>query len=157
MYKLKIGSQDYDLSEDDIQAADLISSGTDELSIIQGHKSYTVKCIARDLDTKTYQVEIDGQRIDVAIEDEYDQLIDQLGFSREEIKIIKDVKAPMPGLLLELLVQPGDEVETGSPLLILEAMKMENVIKAQGVGVVKQILVSKATPVEKGQILIEME
>jgi len=157
MYQLKIGSQTYDLSEDAVRSADLITAGADEISIIQDHKSYTVKCISRDIENKTYQVEIDGQRITVAIEDEYDQLIDKLGFSREEIKVIKDVKAPMPGLLLDLLVKPGDEVEVGSPLLILEAMKMENLIKAQGIGVVKTILVSKSTPVEKGQILIEME
>jgi len=157
MYKLKIGNQAYEISTDEISATDVVATGRDELSVIQDYKSHHVKCVSRDIKNKSYEIEIDGQIIEVNIEDEYDQLIDQLGFSREEIKIIKDVKAPMPGLLLELLVQPGDEIEAGTPLLILEAMKMENVIKAQGAGVVKTILVSKSTPVEKGQVLIEME
>ena len=69
---------------------------------------------------------------------------------------VGDIKAPMPGMVLEVAVTVGQAVEKGDKVLILEAMKMENVIKAAGDGVVKAILVSKVTAVEKGQILIEM-
>jgi biotin carboxyl carrier protein len=63
----------------------------------------------------------------------------------------------MPGLVISILVEEGQEVQKGDSLLILEAMKMENVIKAAGKGVVKSIKVQQKNAVEKNQILIEME
>ena len=68
-----------------------------------------------------------------------------------------DVKAPMPGLVVEVPVVVGQTVAKGDKVLILEAMKMENVIKAVGDGVVKAVHASQGQPVEKGQLLIEME
>jgi biotin carboxyl carrier protein len=63
----------------------------------------------------------------------------------------------MPGLVLDIMIKPGQTIEKGTPLLILEAMKMENVLKSEGDGVVKSIEVIKTQAVDKGQILIEME
>jgi biotin carboxyl carrier protein len=70
---------------------------------------------------------------------------------------IRNVKAPMPGLVLRIEVQPGQEVEKDTPLLILEAMKMENVIKSPGSGRVKSIPVQQGIAVEKSAVLIEFE
>jgi biotin carboxyl carrier protein len=67
------------------------------------------------------------------------------------------VKAPMPGLVLNIVVEPGQTVEKGDPMIILEAMKMENVIKAAGEGRVKAIKVQKGMAVDKGQLLIELD
>ncbi|MCL4155747.1 UNVERIFIED_CONTAM: hypothetical protein GTU68_052685 [Idotea baltica] len=61
----------------------------------------------------------------------------------------------MPGLVLNIRVSPGDEVAEGDTLLVLEAMKMENVIKAVGNGTVKEIKVGHGDKVDKGQILIQ--
>ncbi|MCL4147810.1 UNVERIFIED_CONTAM: hypothetical protein GTU68_000861 [Idotea baltica] len=63
----------------------------------------------------------------------------------------------MPGLVLEIMVEVGQFVAVGDALLILEAMKMENVIKAQGEGVIKDIVVKQGAAVEKGQLLIVLE
>ena len=63
----------------------------------------------------------------------------------------------MPGLVLSILVEPGQAVQKGDVLLILEAMKMENVLKAAGDGTVKNIAVAKGAAVDKGQLLLEME
>ncbi|MEM1216899.1 MAG: biotin/lipoyl-containing protein, partial [Bacteroidota bacterium] len=68
-----------------------------------------------------------------------------------------DVLAPMPGLILDVLVAAGQAVEKGTPLVILEAMKMENVLKAAGPGTVKAIAVQQGAAVDKKQLLIEME
>ncbi|MBY0435500.1 MAG: acetyl-CoA carboxylase biotin carboxyl carrier protein subunit, partial [Cyclobacteriaceae bacterium] len=68
---------------------------------------------------------------------------------------VNAVKAPMPGLIIDLRVNAGDTVKTGDPLLVLEAMKMENIIKAPGDGTVKQVKIKKGDSVEKGQLLIE--
>lgn len=67
-----------------------------------------------------------------------------------------NVKAPMPGLVLDILVEAGQSVNKGDNLLILEAMKMENIIKASGNGVVKNININKKMRL-KNQLLIEME
>ncbi len=61
----------------------------------------------------------------------------------------------MPGLLLDIKVQEGQEVQKGEILLILEAMKMENVIKAPTDARIKHIKVQKGQTVEKNQLLIE--
>jgi biotin carboxyl carrier protein len=63
----------------------------------------------------------------------------------------------MPGLVIEYFVKEGDEVQAGDKLMILEAMKMENVIKATGEGKIKKLVVSKGNTVEKNQLLIEFE
>jgi len=66
-------------------------------------------------------------------------------------------KAPMPGLVVSVNVQPGDKVKTGQPLVVIEAMKMENILKAKGDGVVKSVKISKGQSVEKGDTLVEFE
>jgi len=70
---------------------------------------------------------------------------------------VTDIIAPMPGLILDIMVKAGDEVEEGQSILILEAMKMENVIKAEGAGTVKSINKDVGATVEKGTIIVEME
>ena len=66
-------------------------------------------------------------------------------------------QSPYPSLVLEVMASSGQEVKKGDALLILEAMKMENVIKAQGDGIVKEVQIEKGQTVDKGAILVEME
>jgi biotin carboxyl carrier protein len=70
---------------------------------------------------------------------------------------VNDLKAPMPGLILQIAVNEGDIVKKGDTLLILEAMKMENVLKAQGDGIIKKIAVNKGDRVEKNHLLIKFQ
>jgi biotin carboxyl carrier protein len=70
---------------------------------------------------------------------------------------VNDLKAPMPGLIVDVKVQVGDSVKKGDIILILEAMKMENVLKSTGEGKVKAIKVVPKQNVEKNQVLIEFE
>jgi biotin carboxyl carrier protein len=69
---------------------------------------------------------------------------------------VSDVKAPMPGLVLKIMVEPGQPISKGDALVILEAMKMENILKAPSDGIVKKILVTKGDKVEKNQIMVNM-
>ncbi|MNR65826.1 2-oxoglutarate carboxylase large subunit [compost metagenome] len=68
---------------------------------------------------------------------------------------MKEIKAPMPGLVLNVMVQEGQEVGKGDNLLVLEAMKMENIIKSPDSGIVKKILITKGDKVEKNEVLIQ--
>jgi biotin carboxyl carrier protein len=91
------------------------------------------------------------------VADYYERLVHQLGLSVGGVHKMNTVKAPMPGLVLNIVVEPGQTVEKGDPMIILEAMKMENVIKAAGEGRVKAIKVQKGMAVDKGQLLIELD
>ena len=83
-----------------------------------------------------------------------DLLLEKLGIDNAATQGKNDVKAPMPGLILDVLVDIGDEVKKGTPLLILEAMKMENIIKSPGDGLVSDVLVKVGASVEKNHTLL---
>ncbi len=69
----------------------------------------------------------------------------------------RNLRAPMPGLILEVKVEPGQKVARNDPLVIIEAMKMENVLKAQADVTVKSVNVARGDSVEKGDIILEFE
>lgn len=86
-----------------------------------------------------------------------DQLIASMGLDQPKVRKMKELIAPMPGRIVNVEVEVGQAIEVGSPILSLEAMKMENVLKAEGVGTVKAIHCSTDDIVDKGTILIEFE
>jgi biotin carboxyl carrier protein len=70
------------------------------------------------------------------------------------VRKVKEVKAPMPGMVLRVEVVPGQEVQEGDPLLVLEAMKMENNLKSPASGTIKSVHVEAGKAVEKGAVLV---
>jgi biotin carboxyl carrier protein len=129
-------------------------SGT-YFSIIHNDKSYRAEVVKIDPSSKTCSIKINGKLIDVALKDKFDLLLEKLGMNNVGAGKVNSIKAPMPGLIVDLRVREGDVVKQNDPLLILEAMKMENIIKSPGDGVVKSVKVTKGASVEKNQILIE--
>ena len=125
--------------------------------ILQNNKSYNVDIQAVDYLTKTFTFVINGTKYTAKINDKYDRLINELGLKVGLVQQSGDVKAPMPGLVLEVCVTVGQSVLKGDKMVILEAMKMENVLKAAGDGIIKTIHIEKGMAVEKGQILISCE
>jgi biotin carboxyl carrier protein len=85
-----------------------------------------------------------------------DQLINQLGFNKPPKIELKQIIAPMPGLVKDILIKEGDAISSGTNLLILEAMKMENILKSHGEGSIKSVEVKIGDKVEKGTILIKL-
>ncbi len=102
-------------------------------------------------------MKINGQLLDVSVADHIDKILDKLGMNMAASNMVKDVKAPMPGSILDVVVNVGDTVSKGDQLLILEAMKMENVIKSPGEGTISKIHVNEKENVEKNQVLISFE
>jgi biotin carboxyl carrier protein len=88
---------------------------------------------------------------------ELDDLISMLGLDKPKVRKLKELAAPMPGRIVQIAVHVGQELQPGDELLSLEAMKMENVLKAEGIGKVKSILAEPNQVVDKGAILIEFE
>lgn len=102
------------------------------------------------------QVTIDGQRTEVQVKDERDLLLDEFGLA-DDAAAGGEVRAPMPGLVLDVMVEEGDEVAVDQGLLVLEAMKMENELKAPSGGVVSAIHAADGDAVDKDALLIEIE
>lgn len=102
------------------------------------------------------RITIAGQRTEVKVLDERDLLVDEFGLEADAAAG-GEVRAPMPGLVIDLLVEEGDEVEAEQGLLVLEAMKMENELKAPSGGVVGTIHVQNGEAVDKDDLLVEIE
>lgn len=133
---------------------DISPIGPNTFHIIKDAKSYTAELVSANYEEKTFTFKINGVSQTVSVKDRFDLLLDKLGMSNTNIKKVNDVKAPMPGLILEIKVKPGQEVKKGDPIMILEAMKMENILKSPGDGVVKEVKVEEKQNVEKNQVLI---
>jgi biotin carboxyl carrier protein len=123
--------------------------------IIHQNKSYRAEVVTADKGTKSFTFKINGKNYTVALKDKFDLLLEKMGMNAATAGKINHIKAPMPGLIIDLKVKVGDVVKPGDQLLILEAMKMENILKSQGEGTVKTVKVKKGDTVEKGQVLIE--
>ncbi len=136
---------------------DVAKVGKDEWSVIRDNHSYIVKLLAFNAQKKEVSLSVNGEIFDMVIEDSLDVLLNKMGMSKAGGAKLDKVVAPMPGLVLNVLVEPGHSVAKGDGLLILEAMKMENILKASGNGTVKAVHVKNQDTVEKNQLLIEME
>lgn len=155
-YEITTNGRDYPVSNQDLADLDLATTGPNTYHLLQEGKSYHIELLEFQPSAKTMKIRINGRDLQLAISDETDLLVRQLGFSTVETNLSKDVMAPMPGLVLDIMVAAGDTVEAGTPLLILEAMKMENVLKAECDGTVRSVSVTKGDAVEKRQLLIEL-
>jgi biotin carboxyl carrier protein len=116
-----------------------------------------IEVLGVNFDTKELKFRHNHTTHNFQFKDELDLVLDQMGIKRTFEAVNTDVKAPMPGKVLEVIVKAGDEVKKGDAILILEAMKMENVLKAEGDCIIKTILIDKQQSVEKNQVLIELE
>lgn len=120
-----------------------------------GHRLYSIDNVS--FDKRTVEFTIDGRWCTVDVRDERDLLLDEMGFKTAAEIGEGELKAPMPGKILEIMVEEGDEVELGDPVAILEAMKMENELNAPVAGVVASISVSVDDSLEKNAIILEIE
>ncbi len=132
---------------------------TSELSfhVTKDHVNYSVEVLKVNKEEKKVTIRVNGNKYECELNTSLDLLLKEMGFDALASKKIKELKAPMPGLVLEVIAKEGLEVKKGDALIILEAMKMENMIKAAGDGIVKKIHVIKGNAVEKSQVLITFE
>ncbi len=120
-------------------------------------QTFNGEVVSANIEEQLLTVKINHRQFEIKKKRALDDLIAALGLDKKKVKKLHQLKSPMPGRILNYSVKPGDSIEEGSPLLTLEAMKMENVIKAEGEGVVKAIVAEDLSVVEKGQLLIEFE
>ncbi|RAR75628.1 acetyl-CoA carboxylase biotin carboxyl carrier protein subunit [Flavobacterium aciduliphilum] len=147
----------FDFNESSLEHLDAVAIGTHKFHVLQNSKPYVAEIISCDFLAKKYTVKVNNNTYEVSLSNDLDNLIKGLGIERGKTKVVNAIKAPMPGLILEINVEVGQEVKENDPLLILEAMKMENSFLSPRDGKIKSIAVTKGIAVDKGQLLIEFE
>jgi acetyl/propionyl-CoA carboxylase alpha subunit len=136
-------------------AWDLTPLGNGRYHLLYENRSYTAELVSADYAAKTVVLKLNGQRLELQAKDRFDLLLDKLGMSNAAASKVNELKAPMPGLIVDIRVTPGQTVQKGDALLVLEAMKMENILKAPGEGTVAAIKINLRDNVTKGQVLIQ--
>lgn len=155
-YKARLNdSLELMISEEDLSNLDSVAVGTSGFHILKDNLSSRATVVSSDFTTKQYTIKVNSNLYTVQLQDDLDLKISEMGFSLSGAKNVDNILAPMPGLLLDIMVKESQEVKENDPLLILEAMKMENVIVSPRDGVIKAISVDKGAAVEKNQLLIE--
>ncbi len=127
------------------------------IHVLHQNKSYLVEIVEVNKADKTCIIKVNSNTYKLNIKDQFDDLLHQLGLDNLNSIKISDLKAPMPGLVLKILVSEGDEVKKGDNLLVLEAMKMENIIKSPADVTIKSIKVKATDKLEKNQVMILFE
>ncbi len=163
MYKVSIDQTTYKIDlqsdgvlvDDELFSWDLIAISDHLFHLITDSKSYVIEIAATDVHKKHIELKVNGVLFDIEVQDKYDILLEKLGMQLIADSNHREVRAPMPGMILDILVKEGQLVSKGEKLVILEAMKMENVIKSTGEGIVETINIQKGMNVEKNQVLIQ--
>ena len=135
---------------------DLLQIANNRYHILLNNKSYTVETVGFDQEQKTGKILVNNRLYEVKLKDETDLLLEKYGVETQSKKTINEIKSPMPGLVIKVIVEPGNAIDKGQPLLVLESMKMENVIKAQGNGIIDTVHCKVGDTVEKNQLLIKL-
>jgi biotin carboxyl carrier protein len=136
---------------------DIINVKENTYHVISNNKSYNVEIIAFDKQKKEVDIKLNGVIYKTTVLEDLDLLLKELGMDAALSIKVNDIKAPMPGLVLDIVVKLGQEVNEGDSILILEAMKMENNIKSPTTGVIKEIKCKKGIAVEKNEVLVLFE
>jgi len=156
-FLVKVNEFEFQFDKMELETVDVFRKSPEQFHIIHKNRSVNAILLNSDSSGKKLRVEVDGERFDVDIKDELDQMLDKMGFSNVSTKHLKEIKAPMPGMVINVAVQEGQQVREGDRILILEAMKMENSIIIHADATIKHVAVKAGQPVDKGQLLVELE
>lgn len=164
MYTAKVNSREFliefDATHKTIDGktidADILELRNGKFHIIRNNQSYEAEVVSVNADEKIFEIKVNNSVYTVSVKDKYDELLQQLGMDSVDGKMVNDVKAPMPGMVLKVMVESGQKIQKGDALIILEAMKMENILKAPSDGVIKKIHIIKGDKVEKNQVLVNL-
>ena len=158
MYKVLIEDQEIEISQEELDNFNLtFNQKNGVFHALSNGQSHQIVPMESSENGKIQTVSVDNIIIETTVLNTLDQQVKSMGLSIVDESKSRNIIAPMPGLILEIMCSEGDEIEEGTSLLILEAMKMENVIKAEGSGTITKIHNSKGDSVDKGQLIIEID
>jgi biotin carboxyl carrier protein len=162
-FQALLGDRTFDLDLDggtvtvDGEAAEarLHRLGPHSFHLLLDARSYVFT--AERADAQTVRVTFGGRTTAVRLKSERDLLLERLGIADDTAAGVSELRAPMPGLVLQVLAEPGQHVEAGAGLVVLEAMKMENELRAEAPGTVATVHVAPGGAVGKGDLLVSFE
>ena len=157
MYKVLIKDQEIIVTKEDVDNLDIsFDKYQGVYRVLKNGKSHQICHLEQSQGGKQQILQVNNLNFDAKILNPLDQQVESMGLSNIDDQKSKSIHAPMPGLILDIMCNEGEEIEEGKSLLILEAMKMENVIKAEGSGTIFKIHKSIGDTVEKGQLIVEI-
>ncbi|WP_396186280.1 acetyl-CoA carboxylase biotin carboxyl carrier protein subunit [Flavobacterium sp.] len=157
-FKVKVNDTfEFDFKKESVSQLDAVSIETNKFHILHQNLPCKAEIVFSDFNQKKYTVKVNNNVYHIAISNPLDTLIKEMGFEVGISKQVNVIKAPMPGLILEINVEVGQTVLENDNLLILTAMKMENSLLSPRNGVIKSIAIIVGDSVIKGDLLIEFE
>lgn len=156
-YSVHHNDIDIPLTPEDLNQLDLISTSNNTFHTLYKNKGYDITLLDADFPNKTCTLAVNGTTYTMHITDDYDHMVARMGLLAVEEERVDTITAPIPGLIIDITVTVGQEVKENDPLLVLSAMKMENIITAPNDGVIAAIDISLNEAVEKGKVLITFE
>ncbi len=161
MAKIEVNNNSYFITKKEDQLLfndesinyDIIELPDGTFNLIVDNISYLIKVLDKDTATGNLSLLINGRKVETTLQNKLAVLLKSMGMEGGKKKL-KELKAPMPGLVLAIKISEGDEVEEGQDLLVLEAMKMENAIKSPQAGIIDKVHISVNEKVDKNHILI---
>lgn len=156
-FKVHCNQESFTFPSDQLTQCELHQLSPDQYQLRIGHLHYNAQLIDIQEETGIIQIKVGRKKKVIQIESPLTQLITQLGFNKSKSLYGDALLAPMPGLVLDILVAKGQSVNKGDHLITLEAMKMENILRSQHSGIIKEIKIIVSDKVEKNQTLILFE
>lgn len=165
MYKVLVGKKEFsvELENNEISInneafdADILEYREGKFHIIIDNRSLTAEVLSYNKPEKSFEIKVNNNVFSVKVEDRFDQLLKQMGIDGGAGKKVNDIKAPMPGMVLQVMVEAGQTIKKGDAIVVLEAMKMENILKSPADGKVKKVQVIKGDKVEKNQVMVFLD
>lgn len=148
--------QEFVIEEGDLEQIDFVEKNNRIFHLLLSSKGHLIRLVQADYASRTFHYEVDGHPISIRLKTPVEVQIDAMGYMSGATIADEDIKAPMPGLVLDVRVKNGDQVKKGDPLIILEAMKMENVIIAAHDAVIENVCVKNGQSVDKAEVLLHL-
>jgi len=155
IYKISTESGELELSKKELGESNISRLSKNQYHILADGQSILGEVHHVDLNLKTVTIEHNSRLYTFHLESALDQQVATIKKSSAQKNHDLSIKSSMPGLVLDVLIEQEESIEEGQPVMILEAMKMENVIKAKFSGTIKKIHCAKGDAIDKGQLLIE--
>ena len=164
MYKVTVNKKEFEAEYDHHKMeisgrtfeADILEFKKGKFHVLRDNKSFSAELVEMNATEKSFVIKVNNNIYNVKVRDKYDELLREMGIDATVGHKVNDIKAPMPGLVLNVLVENGQTIQKGDGILVLEAMKMENVLKAPADCVIRKIRIAKGDKVEKNQIMIDL-
>lgn len=157
-YQIKVNNTfDFKIDKQAVLELDSLEVSNSKFHVLDKNNAYKAEVTEANFNQKSYKIKVNNNIYNVEIFNELDTLIQQMGFEIGATKTVKEIKAPMPGLILAIDIEVGQKVKEDDTLLILEAMKMENALTSPRDGIIKSISIVTGQTVNKNELLIEFE